>query len=200
MDGMKQKGFSLIEVLIAMAVTGVGLLGFIQIQFIALRAAQNAGHQFTASLLIQDLMGRMQTPFDQTLNYKYDSKTPAIARNPNCYGGKDGLINCTQAEMIKEDLLSWTQAVADNLPFGRALICNQVISSRASAKTVTCQPPQGSLPQAQLGSNPYTIIIYWSTDGGLTFNNSFTSPDQLKSTSDQRFQPIPLGFTPPGTS
>lgn len=56
----RQQGFSLIEVLIAVLVLGVGLLGFAMLQTTSLRMTQSAGYRTQATNLANELLDQMR--------------------------------------------------------------------------------------------------------------------------------------------
>lgn len=56
----RQQGFSLIEVMIAVLVLGVGLLGFAMLQTTSLRMAQGAGYRTQATNLATELLDQMR--------------------------------------------------------------------------------------------------------------------------------------------
>ena len=59
--GMRRaRGFSLLEVLIALVVLAVGLLGFALLQTMSLRFAQSANHRTQATNLAYDLLDQMR--------------------------------------------------------------------------------------------------------------------------------------------
>jgi len=56
----QQRGVALIEVLIAMLVTAIGILGVVSLQTISLRTAQNATLQAQANVLGYDMLDRLR--------------------------------------------------------------------------------------------------------------------------------------------
>jgi type IV pilus assembly protein PilV len=86
----RQQGFTLLEVLIAMAVMGVGLFGLAAVQLIALRTNTSAYQRSLASVLAADMMDRIRTnvhasvvPSDDADAYVYSGGTPP-ARPAQC--------------------------------------------------------------------------------------------------------------------
>lgn len=56
----KNRGFSLIEVLVTMAITSVGLLGLSSLQLQSMRATQDTGNRSQAIWLVNDLINRIK--------------------------------------------------------------------------------------------------------------------------------------------
>lgn len=56
-----QQGFTLIEVMIAVLIMGIGLLGFAMLQTMSVRFAQSANHRSQATNLAYDMLDQMRT-------------------------------------------------------------------------------------------------------------------------------------------
>lgn len=69
----RQRGISLIEVLVAILVLGVGLLGVAGLQLTALRSSQSAELRSQASLLAYDIIERMRMDRAAALAGDYDT-------------------------------------------------------------------------------------------------------------------------------
>jgi len=177
----RQKGFTLIEVLIAMAVTAIGILTFLQLQMLALQEARNTAYMFSANLIAQDMVSRMQTNYYGV----YPAQTGVLAsiyhqpngipntftQNTSCYGGTNGFESCGYNEMATEDVYDLKQMVS-TLPNGVAMICaNQGSAPVGTAPgSLTCNNP----PSSSLSSGAqFTIMIYWSQDG-TNYKSSLT--------------------------
>ena len=71
--GSPDGGFTLIEVLIALLVLSIGLLGLAALQVTGLRETQMARMRTQAVLLTYDMADRMRANTNQAANYVYDS-------------------------------------------------------------------------------------------------------------------------------
>jgi type IV pilus assembly protein PilV len=101
----QNKGFSLMEVLIAMLILGVGLLGVAALQTVALKTNHSAYQRTQATFLAYDMMDRMRA-----------NRTAAIAGDYNLAMGDDPSAGGTLAE---QDLDDWVNNyVAQLLPAG----------------------------------------------------------------------------------
>ncbi|EMR14303.1 type IV fimbrial biogenesis protein PilV [Methylophaga lonarensis MPL] len=104
-----QKGFSLFEVLIALFVLAVGLLGLAHLQLTTLKNVQSAEFRSQASILAADIFDKMRAnqPAARAGNYNFafDDDAPVA---PD-----------TVAEF---DLIDWLGAVSTSLPQGSGAI------------------------------------------------------------------------------
>jgi len=101
----KSSGFSLLEVLIAMIVLSIGLLGIAGLQATSKRTSYEALQRTTATMLTRDIMERMRANADQIAAYNGTVDTTTITYT-DCGAG-----SCTPAQLATYDLYEWQQAV-----------------------------------------------------------------------------------------
>jgi type IV pilus assembly protein PilV len=117
----KQNGFTLIEVLIAMLVLAIGLLGLAGLQATSLRNTQSAYNRSLATQLAYDLVDRMRANVAGVA--VYTSMLPsAAAAQENCLKVSTFTITCLPNVMAKNDLYEWNLAVTTSLPKGTGAI------------------------------------------------------------------------------
>ncbi|MCG8325881.1 MAG: type IV pilus modification protein PilV [Thiotrichales bacterium] len=105
-------GFSLMEVLIALLVLSVGLLGLAALQAVSLKANHSAYQRTQATFLAYDIMDRMRANRNQAIAESYDRNVGATA--PSCSGA---------ANLADEDVGCWmSNFVQVLLPAGDASI------------------------------------------------------------------------------
>jgi type IV pilus assembly protein PilV len=109
----KNSGFTLIEVLIAMVVLAVGLLGLAGLQATSLRNNQSAYNRSQATELAYELADRMRANVTGKAAYTAILPSSATAK-ANCLT----TTGCSPAEMAENDLFEWNSAVRNNLPSG----------------------------------------------------------------------------------
>lgn len=107
----RARGFSLLEVLVALVILSVGLLGLAALQARSLQFNQDAYVRTQATLLAYDIIDRMRANNDDALDYT-NTATPVAGRA--CANANDGSRPC--------DLLTWHNAVANRLPAGAGCI------------------------------------------------------------------------------
>ena len=109
----KNAGFTLIEILIAVVVLAVGLLGLAGLQATSLRNNQSAYNRSQATQLAYDLADRMRANFAGKAAYTAILPSSATAK-ANCLT----ITGCVSSEMAENDLFEWNLAVSTTLPSG----------------------------------------------------------------------------------
>lgn len=112
------QGFSLIEVLIAMLILAVGILGAGAMQMVGLQANQGAYYRSQAVFLASDMLDRMRGNRQALASYVgIDTEAIGVAATPACLTATGG---CTPVEMANADGLEWNSyfEVQNILPNG----------------------------------------------------------------------------------
>jgi type IV pilus assembly protein PilV len=108
-------GFTLIEVLIAMMILAVGLLGLAALQASSLRNNQSAYYRSQATQLAYDIADRMRANVLASGTYR-------DMRPENAQDQKDDCLKvtttCTPEKMAEHDLYEWNTAIQAILPSG----------------------------------------------------------------------------------
>jgi type IV pilus assembly protein PilV len=109
----RQRGFSLLEVLIALLVLSIGLLGLAALQTTGLRSNQMASMRTSATTAVYDIIDRMRANPQGVLDADYVIDTATTPSSPpDCRTG-----SCTTAELATFDLGEWKNTI-DELPGG----------------------------------------------------------------------------------
>jgi len=103
------RGFSLIEVLIALVIMSVGMLGIAGLYMHSMQAGRTSIFRHQAVTLAGDVADRIRANPQGQANYM------TAGANFNCVGGG---IDCSPAEMAQNDVLLWDQQAAGSLPNG----------------------------------------------------------------------------------
>jgi len=108
-----ERGFSLIEVLIALIIMSVGMLGIASLYVQSMQAGRTSLFRHNAVTLAGDVADRMR----------------ANPTGANAYtgGGADNNCiaqgtNCSNVQMAAQDIFGWTQQAIDTLPNGLVAI------------------------------------------------------------------------------
>lgn len=109
-------GFSLLEVMIAMVIFSIGLLGLAGLMAQSTRFTNSAQYRTQATYLAYDILDRMRANPSQaknpTLNYNNSYGNTALGTS-TCYN-----TTCSLAELATADLDQWLYAVQNTLPDG----------------------------------------------------------------------------------
>ncbi|HET6724948.1 MAG TPA: type IV pilus modification protein PilV [Gammaproteobacteria bacterium] len=129
------RGFSLVEILIALVILGVGLLGLVGLQVSSLHASDGAYLRTQASVLAYNLFDRMRANVDQAKAKAYDRAMDDAAEttSSNCVTN-----SCSASELADWDLAQWMAQVTTDLPDGKASITTTQASGNSQV-TVTLQ-------------------------------------------------------------
>lgn len=109
-----QRGFSLIEVLIALIIMSVGMLGIAGLYVQSMQAGRTSMLRHNAVTLAGDVADRIRS-------------NPRAAAAYAVVGGADngcvnGTVDCTEAEMAAQDILMWSTQATESMPNGLVTI------------------------------------------------------------------------------
>jgi type IV pilus assembly protein PilV len=134
-------GFTLLEVLIALCVLAIGMLGVGMMLLESVRASRSALHRTAAVALAADLGERIRANRAAGHAYALGAGTTAAAPAGECAVGDA----CDPSEVAALDLYQWQQDVLAALP--------------AAVASVQVAPVSG------LPANAYAISIRWAQPG-----------------------------------
>ncbi|MFD2097237.1 type IV pilus modification protein PilV [Corallincola platygyrae] len=104
----RQAGFSMLELLIAILVLVIGILGVGMLQSVAKRGVFEASQRTMATVLANDIIERMRTNRAQALASRYDGNfgggTQSAPRDCSGFAA-----SCNSAEVTLHDLYVWEQ-------------------------------------------------------------------------------------------
>lgn len=163
-------GFTLIEIVVCVAILSVGLLGLMGLQATALKNVAGSYHRVQANLLAYDIADRVRLNFvadpnataaehavnDQVLNqYQFiPFIIPITWKHAECLT----TAGCSRLSMAQNDIFEWKTAVNNTLPLGRAgITCN-----RAGVK---CTAPYNAV------TDVFTVTISWDENHSAGIDN-----------------------------
>ena len=128
--GNRQSGFSLLEILIAIVITSIGLLGLAAMQATGLRNNHSAYHRSQATVLAYDIADRMRSNASSMASYV----TPVAVETPIVespveevtievdLSGCASTSGCSATLLAQNDLAEWNANLAAALPGGAGSI------------------------------------------------------------------------------
>jgi type IV pilus assembly protein PilV len=134
-----QRGFGLVESLVALVVISVGMIGIAALYGQGLRASVTALNRTLAVNLASDMADRIRTNRRGEGSYN-----TAAAANRNCDPAHPPVKDCSPQEMANHDLWLWRTDVAAALP----------------------GPGVGTVAFAAGSPPTYTITVTWQDTGG----------------------------------
>jgi type IV pilus assembly protein PilV len=147
----RQRGFSLFEVLVAVFVLGVGLVGIAGLQVTSKQSNFEAVQRATAVALAQDIIERMRANPDELAVYTNAGAgrtlTGGTMAAANCSAG------CTPAQLAQYDLYQWEQVI------------DGITAQNGAANRGGLTLPTACITGPNGGSGTYVVAIAWR---GLT--------------------------------
>jgi type IV pilus assembly protein PilV len=143
------RGFTLLEVLIALLVFSLGLLGLAGLMVVSFKTNHSAYLRTQASFLAVSMADRMRANTPRIWTDDYNTTYPTGDTDPCASGAA-----CSRADVATRDKAEWSTQISDLLPNGAA--------------TIDCQPAAGVTVNALDAQNgaPYTglchIVIQWN--------------------------------------
>ena len=177
----KNKGFTLVEIMIAVFVLAIGLLGMAGLQMASLKNNHSAYLRTQAVQYAYDIADRMRinavgitngTGALGLIGSGYDNQAPT--QNEDCYfedfdndGADDnGVTNCTPAEMAGNDLFELINSGAGSeLPAGTSVICLDSTPNDGVPTGVACDGT----------GNVFAIKVWWADDKSGTLKRFVTT-------------------------
>lgn len=142
MSRKKHKGITLVEVLVALLVLSIGLVGLAALQVNGLRFSHSAFLRTQSTVLAYDIIDSMRANRDEARKGSYLLDLNANAAATNCSAG------CTPPELAQSDLAKWENDLAERLPQGNGSITGFVAPGKFTV-TVQWQENRGDIEGVQ---------------------------------------------------
>ena len=144
------QGMTLIEVMIALVILSVGLLGLAGLQVQGLRGTSGSNSRVQAIFIINDMAERMHANSTElNNNFTYTNVTldtsdaANICNNAPATDCNASGVNCSPVQLKDHDNFEVCQSMAAGLPFGATM-------------TITCD-----LDPACVVDTPHTLVLNW---------------------------------------
>jgi type IV pilus assembly protein PilV len=148
-QGRGAAGFTLLEVLVALLVLSIGLIGVAGLQLLGVSNSRDAYFRTQAVVLSYDIADRMRANQDGVDNGRYDGNTNDTAKT-NCRN----TTGCSVNDMADDDIALWRAALA-SLPAGEGIVC--IDSSPNDGTGVASAQCDGA-------GNQYVVKVWWDND------------------------------------
>src|SRR5690606_31548768 len=110
MSAIKQRGCNMVEVLVTISITTVGLLGISSLQLQSNRAAQDSGNRSQAVWILEDLADRMNinrtafADYNTNGNYACPTAEPTICADYHDGFSRTAAANCSAQQIATSNL------------------------------------------------------------------------------------------------
>ena len=156
-----QQGFTLLEMLIAVVVLSIGLLGLAGLQATSLRLNQEALMRSQEAHLAYDMIDRMRSNMPGVNAGNYDLPTLPTATDTDCTSYTGTATGCTVAAMSAQDYFEWNAVLTAALPAGEGVVC---IDSTPQDGT------DSASPDCDATGNLFAVKLWWDHDRDPTTN------------------------------
>lgn len=139
-----QVGITLVEVLVALLVLSIGLVGLAALQVNGLRLNHSAYLRTQSTVLAYDIIDSMRANRDQARAGGYLLGIGVNKAAKDCSGG------CTPSELAQSELADWEANLAARLPQGNGSVTSLAIGATRVVKvTVQWQENRGDITGTQ---------------------------------------------------
>jgi type IV pilus assembly protein PilV len=118
----RQCGFSLVEMLVALVILCIGVLGVGQLMLVGLQASAAALTRTQAIYLLKDMMDRIRANPSARDAYDCANYSPAPTER-GCAPSGVPARQCTARELAEDDLARWQERAKQALPLGTSGPC-----------------------------------------------------------------------------
>ena len=108
----RYSGFSLLEVMIALIIFSVGILGMAALLMLSVRTNHTAYLRSQAGFLAQGIADRMRMNMPALWNNQYNLAYPVTGTAPGCTAAAP----CTIAQVVTRDSIIWSRSLTQLLP------------------------------------------------------------------------------------
>ena len=160
----KQKGFSLIEALVAFLILSVGMLGIASLQTMSLKSGHTAALRTVAVVKVEEILESIRS--NPTVIANYAAGTGDMGIDNGCSQTAVPAAACTPAQMALDELFRWKNSLIEALP-----------NNAATTASVTITPP---VPPSTL--NLIVVSVNWSErdlDTGNAANMNYSVAVQM---------------------
>lgn len=131
---LRSRGFTLVEVLVALVVLSIGMLGIAVLLLNSLQASRNALERSQAVAMAADIAERIRANRAGGNWYDTTDGTVAPAVDPNC---ETAGATCDEVAMAGTDLANWQANVGAALPEGQGTVGVEGITATLNRYTIT---------------------------------------------------------------
>jgi type IV pilus assembly protein PilV len=166
----KQKGFSLIEALVAFLILSVGMLGIASLQTMSLKSGHTAAMRTVAVMKVEEILESMRSNptviSDPAVISNYAAGPADMGTDNGCSQTAVPAAACTPAQMAQDEMFRWKRSLIEALP-----------NNAATTATVVITPPA---PPATM--NLVVVSVNWSErdlDTGNAANMTYSVAVQM---------------------
>lgn len=160
----RERGMTLIEVMVALLVLGIGVMGYAALQLRSVKLAEDTYSRSQAMAIAQDAIERIRANVDALPAYLATDWTASLnTPSQRCvFTGAVPAAGCSSAEMVVNDVYEVRSAAATMLASGNVSVaaCSPLTCvTVAWADTVPASCDQSHVEAGDRGSNAHCVVV-----------------------------------------
>jgi type IV pilus assembly protein PilV len=169
------QGFTMLEVLVAILVVSLGLLGLAGLQTVGIRNNAGSAQRTIATQLAYDIADRMRANFASVVagDYDYFNYSSSSPAGINTWASGINTTTCTPGTcnsnlVAAQDIYDWNQQICAQLP--QTSPCTAVVTNASVPWGIVCHDstPNDGTPAVpacdELAGSAWVIKIWWIED------------------------------------
>lgn len=139
----RQIGFTLVEVMVALLVMAVGMLGIAALYIESLRSGHMSVSYTTAVTLVADMADRIRANANANVAYGGAAVGNAVAGADNsCVNAIGENVTCSAVQLAADDWFWWYESIKVRMPVGRSATIAVVNNPPVNVYTITLSWPE----------------------------------------------------------
>ena len=130
----RQKGFSLIEALVAFLILSVGMLGIASLQTMSLKSGHSAAMRTVAVMKVEEILESMRSNPGAITDFAAGTGDPGV--DFGCSQGGSAATECTTTQMAQDEIFRWKNSLIEALPDNTATTASVVVTPPVAGSTL----------------------------------------------------------------
>lgn len=130
----RQKGFSLIEALVAFLILSIGMLGIASMQTMSLKSGHTAAMRTAAVMKAEEILESMRS--NPAVIIDYAASTADMGVDNGCSQTTVAPATCSSTQMAQDELFRWKNSLIEALPNNTATTASVVVTPPVAPSTL----------------------------------------------------------------
>lgn len=137
MPAVSRNGFTLIEVLVALVIVAIGLLGFASLQMTGMQRIEQSRAGRAGTTALRNLSERVSAMPAAARSHLFDFDNLATGSAPEAPNCADSAQNCTDSQRAKFELKNWYSEVQTSLSSPRFSVASVLTTEGSTRMTIS---------------------------------------------------------------